>query len=140
MKNRRDFIKTGLAATVGVAAVGTVFAQDKSKTSNNGIHLPGLIYTEKEQGMWNQKSESHLPKIAIDGNQITLTTDHGMSESHYIVRHTLVDKKGKVIGSKTFTPEDKPVSTYAIPQDYTGTLYATSFCNKHDFWVKMFKV
>ena len=140
MKSRRNFIKTGLAATVGIATVGTVLAQGESKATNKGIHLPGLIYTEKDLGMWNQKSESHLPRIAIDGNQITLTTDHGMSESHYIVRHTLVDKDGKVIGSKTFTPADESVSTYAIPQGYTGTFYATSFCNKHDFWVKEFEV
>ena len=138
MKNRRNFIKTGMAAAVVAVASGNIFARDNKP--GDEINLPGLIYTEKYQGMWKNKAESHLPKIKIDGDNITLTTDHGMSEAHYIVRHTLVDKSGKVIGSNTFAPADTPVSVFAIPQAYSGKLYATSFCNKHDFWVNEFEV
>ncbi len=139
MKNRRNFIKTSLAATVAVAASKTVFSQNVSKSSSE-INLPGVIYTKKTPGKWKLKVDSHLPQIKINGPEITLTTDHGMSEAHYIVRHTLVDKNGLVIGSKTFYPDDKPVSTYTLPENYKGKLFATSFCNKHDFWVNEFEV
>ncbi len=138
MKSRRYFIKTGIAATLSVAVATPLLAQAHKPAFK--IDLSGLIYTKENQGMWKNKAESHLPKIKIDGAQITLTTDHGMSETHYIVRHTLVDGNGKVIGSKTFYPTDEPVSTHTLPANYKGKLYATSFCNKHDFWVNEFEV
>ena len=138
MKNRRDFIKTGLTATFGVAVAAPLLAQKDNIPFD--FDFSGLIYTRKHQGMWKNKAESHLPQIKINGLQITLTTDHGMSETHYIVRHTLVDSNGKVIGAKTFYPTDEPVSTYTLPEGYKGTLYATSFCNKHDFWVTEFEI
>ena len=138
MKNRRNFIKTGLAATVGVAMAAPILAQNNKPAIKHDFS--GLIYTRENQGMWKNKAESHVPQIKIDGDQITLTTDHGMSETHYIVRHTLVYGNGKVIGSKTFYPTDEPVSTHTLPANYKGKLYATSFCNKHDFWVNEFEV
>ncbi len=138
MKNRRTFLKTGLAATIGVAVAAPLMAQKSLKT--NELNMPGLIYTRKSQGMWKNKAESHVPQIKIDGSKITLTTDHGMSETHYIVRHTLVDGKGNVIGSKTFYPSDEPVSIHTLPDGYKGKLFATSFCNKHDFWVNEFEL
>ena len=138
MKDRRTFIKTGVAALVGISAASPLLA-NVSK-SEKEINLPGLIYNEKHPGKWKLKVDSHLPKISINGSQISITTDHGMSEIHYIVRHTLVDKNGNVIGSKTFYPTDEPKSSFDIPQGYKGKLFATSFCNKHDFWVKEFAV
>ena len=138
MKNRRDFIKTGVAATLGVAVASPLLAQNNK--SANKQDFSGLIYTRENQGMWKNKAESHVPQIKINGDQITLTTDHGMSETHYIVRHTLVDKNHQVIGATTFYPTDEPVSTYTLPEGYKGTLYATSFCNKHDFWMNKVEV
>lgn len=138
MKSRRNFLKTGLAASLGIAVSAPLLAQKNNNPLN--FDFSGLMYTRKHQGMWKNKADSHLPQIKIDGNQITLTTDHGMSEIHYIVRHTLVDENGNVIGFKTFYPTDEPVSTHTLPDGYKGTLYATSFCNKHDFWVNEFKI
>lgn len=138
MKNRRTFLKTGMVALLGVAASRPLLA--KGSKSGKEIDFPGLIYTEKHPGKWKLKVDSHLPKISISGRQVSITTDHGMSETHYIVRHTLVDKNGNVIGSKTFYPTDEPKSSFDIPEGYKGKLFATSFCNKHDFWVKEFDV
>ena len=61
--------------------------------------------------------------------------NHPMTEPHFIVRHTLVGDDGEVLGEKTFSPDnEKAVSEFKVP---TGkkVRYATSFCNKHDFWV-----
>jgi len=138
MKDRRTFIKTGVAALVGLSAASPLLA-NVSK-SEKEINLPGLIYNEKHPGKWKLKVDSHLPKISISGSKVSITTDHGMSEIHYIVRHTLVDKNGNVIGYKTFYPTDEPKSSFDIPKGYKGKLFATSFCNKHDFWVKEFAV
>lgn len=136
MKNRRNFLKTSAMLAAGVAVAGKLKAGEK----HNDLNLPGLIYTEKQQGMWQNKAGSHVPQVKINGNKISLVTNHGMSEKHYIVRHTLVDATGNVIGAKTFYPTDEPKSEFELPAGYKGKLYATSFCNKHDFWVNEFEV
>jgi superoxide reductase len=140
MKNRREFLKRGAVLASAIAVSAPLMAKPKSEKSKK-ISFPGVIYTEEEQGKWDGKAGSHLPKVTVDGNKVTLFTKHGMSESHYIVRHTLVNEAGKMIGSKTFAGTDeKAESTFELPAGYKGKLYATSFCNKHDFWVKEFSV
>ncbi len=62
-------------------------------------------------------------------------TKHPMSSEHFIVRHTLVLADGTTVGAKTFTPADKPESSYELPAGYKGKITATSFCNQHDFWL-----
>ena len=138
MSNRRTFIKTTLLVASGVAVSATALAKGKDKTPK----FPSIIYTANNQGVWKGKAGSHAPKITVDGNKLTIFTDHGMSEKHYIVRHTLVTRRGKVLGSKTFYPNvDKEArSVHDLPDNFSGKLYATSFCNKHDFWLTEFDV
>lgn len=129
MNNRRDFLKTSLIATGGMLAGGTARA-------SSDVPFAGVIYTADNPGQWAGKVNSHAPKVAVDSGKVTITTDHPMSVKHYIVRHTLVTPEGEVLGATTFTPADEePVSTHQLPEGYSGKLYATSFCNKHDFWL-----
>lgn len=138
MKNRRNFLKSGVLLASGLAVSAPLLAKSKK---DHDPKFPGVIYTDEDPGMWAGKQGLHVPIVTIKGSSITLFTDHPMSEVHYIVRHTLVDKNGKVIGSKTFYPMDeKAISHFEIPSGYKGKLYATSFCNKHDFWLKEFVV
>jgi superoxide reductase len=138
MSNRRNFIKTTLLVASGLAVSGTTFAKGNKKTQK----FPGIIYSEKDQGDWEGKAGSHAPKITMNGSKLTMLTDHGMSERHYIVRHTLVTPKGEVLGTQTFYPneDEKALSTHDLPSGYSGKLYATSFCNKHDFWLTEFEI
>lgn len=126
--NRRTFIRTSaaVAATASVVGAGNVFAS--SSTS-------GIIYSASDEGKWKGKNGSHAPMIHVGGSNVHVMTKHGMSEKHFIVRHTLIAEDGTVLGSKTFTPTDKPNSTFTLPEGYTGKLTATSFCNLHDLWV-----
>ena len=140
MKNRREFLKRSALITSGLAISAPLLAKSKSVKSKD-LNLPGIIFTEKVQGKWDGKAGSHVPKVTVAGNKVTLLTEHGMSESHFIVRHTLVDEAGTMIGAKTFSGDDeKAESTFELPADFSGSLYATSFCNKHDFWLKEFSV
>ncbi len=102
-----------------------------------GNELPdNIIYTEENSGRFAKKVGSHLPVVTIEGNRITLKTEHGMSEAHYIVRHTLVAENGEVLGEKTFHfSDEEAVSVFEITGEHSK-LYATSFCNKHDMWIK----
>jgi superoxide reductase len=135
MSKRRDFIKTSVAV-----AVGAIVTKLSPVSAGQSLFPPGLVYTEDTPGKWAKKVESHLPTVKVDGSKITITTDHGMSEKHYIVRHTLVSGDGKVLGARTFSPDDEEaVSIYKVEGKHP-VLYATSFCNKHDLWVKEFSI
>lgn len=136
MNNRRNFLKTTLVVASGLAVART--APSLAGTPN----LPsGLIYTKDNPGMWSKKVGGHAPRVSVEGSQVTIFTKHSMSEKHYIVRHTLVSASGEVLGSKTFYPsDDEARSSYSLPAGTKGSLYATSFCNKHDFWVAKFDI
>ncbi len=130
MTNRRDFMKTSLVITAGVLS-----AKIPSAFAAKALFTKGVIYTKDNPGKWMGKAGSHLPIVTIDGNKITIETKHGMSEKHYIVRHTLVDGNGEVLGEKTFYPSDEKALSIFNVSGEPSSLYATSFCNKHDFWV-----
>jgi len=136
MNDRRSFLKTTLVVASGLAVARTAPAIAGSPT------LPyGLIYTANNPGMWSKKVGGHAPRVSLEDGQVTIFTKHSMSEKHYIVRHTLVSASGEVLGSKTFYPaDDEARSSYSLPAGTKGRLYATSFCNKHDFWVSEFSV
>jgi superoxide reductase len=127
---RRTFLKTSVA-TAFILALG----KGRSAQAAAGSKYAGVVYTKDNAGKWAKKVGSHAPVVTVKGNTVTVETKHGMSEDHYIVRHTLVLADGTVVDGKTFTHTDKPVSTYTLPKGYKGTFVATSFCNKHDFWL-----
>ena len=130
MSNRRNFLKASVAAAAG-ASLGTV----NLASAFSGALPPGLIYTAENPGKWASKVKSHLPVVSVDGNKITVETKHGMSEEHFIVRHTIVSASGEVLGEKTFSPSDEEAkSVFELPQGKSAQ-YASSFCNKHDMWV-----
>lgn len=135
MSNRRHFLKTALMAAAG-GSLGLAANLRAEPT------LPaGLVYTRENPGKWAGKDGSHLPQVTVEGNSVTLKTDHIMTEKHFIVRHTVVAADGTVLGEKTFMPADEDaVSVFTLPEGTSGTLYATSFCNKHDLWVTEFSV
>lgn len=129
-------MKTTLAMAAG-AVVG------KSTVASAGTKgkFAGIIYTAENPGKWEKKVGGHAPKVKVEGLEVTIKTLHGMSEEHYIVRHTLVCEHGKVLGEKTYNPTDKKAeSTFTLPEKHAKKFYATSFCNKHDLWVTEFTV
>ncbi|MDP6923494.1 MAG: desulfoferrodoxin family protein [Candidatus Scalindua sp.] len=142
MPNRRTFLKSSLAVAAGLA-VGHISPVSAGQSCSS---LKGIIYTKQNPGKWSGKTKGHLPNVKVEGNRVTVTTTHGMSDEHYIVRHTIVSKCGEVLGEKTFRPSDSEAkSVFELPDTSskyawdTTTLFATSFCNKHDLWVAAFE-
>ena len=130
MIERRDFLK-GAMVTVSALTLGVgsrVSASQKAPFTN-------IVYTKDNPGKWSAKVKSHAPEVKIEAGNVALKTVHPMSADHYIVRHTLVLADGTVVGGKTFQSTDRAESSYDVPAGYKGKLYATSFCNKHDFWL-----
>ena len=137
MNNRRDFLKTSLTLGAGVVATSlTACASDKKEAK--ATTPKGIYYSKEEQGRWKGKAGSHAPVITVEGKKVTVETKHGMSEAHYIVKHTLLNAEGEVLGEKVFTSKDKALSTYELKEVPTS-LVATSFCNLHDLWVSEYK-
>jgi len=130
MNDRREFLKTAAlaATTVTLASSGVAFAAPPADLTN-------IIYTAENPGKWDKKVGSHAPVVTITGSSVAIATKHPMSADHFIVRHTLVLEDGTVVGAKTFTPADKPESSFDLPAGYKGKIVATSFCNLHDFWL-----
>ncbi|MFQ5486016.1 MAG: desulfoferrodoxin family protein [Desulfobacterales bacterium] len=136
MNQRRDFLKKSI-----LVAGGLVTGNSTSLLAATENCIAGVIYTKDNPGRWAKKVGSHAPIVSVQGKKVTITTKHGMSEKHYIVRHTLVSTDGKVLGVKTFYPSDaKPVSTYMLSAGAGSRFYATSYCNLHDFWLTEFSV
>lgn len=135
MNSRRFFLKTTL-----LTGAATAFANIPIVQAASGNHPKGIIYTPQNPGKWEKKIGSHAPVVKIKDGKVTIITNHGMSDNHYIVRHTLVTQEGEIIGEKTFSPDDEEaVSHFDLPQKQTK-LIATSFCNKHDLWITEFFV
>jgi len=130
MIERRDFLK-GSAVAVATLALGL---GSRAEASQDAV-FNGIIYTSDNQGKWEGKAGSHAPVVTVDGASVMVKTNHPMSDAHFIVRHTVVLGDGTVVGAKTFTPADKPESSFELPAGYKGKVYATSFCNLHDFWL-----
>ncbi|MDR4506446.1 MAG: twin-arginine translocation signal domain-containing protein [Candidatus Scalindua sp.] len=142
MSNRREFMKTTAAIAVG-AVVGNV---SPVMAAGSCSFPAGIVYSSEKPGKWSGKEKGHAPVVTVEGNKVTVTTKHGMSDAHYIVRHTVVSQDGEVIGEKTFSSSDTEAkSEFELPGGVSryawvrSTLYATSFCNLHDLWVTQFK-
>ena len=126
---RRTFLNTALAAAGAALAPRMADAAGKSEWDN-------VVFTEAAPGHWKGKEKLHVPIVEIKGDTITVTTPHPMSESHFIVSHTVVLQDGHFLNRKTFTWKDAPVSTHTLPPGYKGKVIVTSTCNLHDWWMQ----
>ncbi len=132
MTERREFLKGTLAA----AATIVVVPQLVRAAEPMNAEYKNVIYTSENPGRWAKAAAIHVPRVNISGNKVQVVTpNHPMTEEHFIVKHTLVLADGTVVGDKTFTWKDKPESEYQLPEGFKGKMYATSFCNLHDFWL-----
>ncbi len=126
-------MKSSLAVSAGMLTAGVLPASAAENTKANIF-----AYSKSNPGRWEGKEGSHAPVITIEGDKVTMETKHGMSETHYIVKHSLLSDTGEVLGENVFFPSDKKaISTFEIKGKHKE-LFALSFCNLHDLWVTEF--
>ena len=148
MSERRNFLKLVAAGPAGAlllpmfseTGAGTMAADLESAADVLGKLPDNIIYSAAHPGVWKGKEGSHIPAVDVkkSGDKLSLRveTKHGMSESHYIVRHTVVTDCGKVVGAKTFKWNDEPTSEYEFELDgKCKQFFVMSYCNLHDLWV-----
>ena len=140
---RRDFIRLS-AATVGAGIVAPTTVLANSEKQVKGAS--DIYYTKEDPGRWSGKVATHLPNIEIEkaGGKVTVkvVTAHEMKGyEHYIVKHVLLDSNHKFLDEHSFDPaKDKAAISIFILQNYSGTLYVLSLCNKHDLWLNAAEV
>ena len=150
MSERREFLRLLAAGPAGALLVplftetgrNAIAAEIECAATALGRLPENIIYSKEYPGVWKGKDGSHVPiveaKKSADGMTLKLENKHGMTEQHYIVRHTVVSASGEVLGAKTFSWKDKPVSTHEIKLAATGKeqhVFVTSYCSLHDLWV-----
>ena len=153
MSERRRFLKMAVAAPAGALLVPlfgktgreALAACGACCTSPVGSLPKNIVFSAADEGVWQGKAGSHVPEVRVEraGGKLVVRveTQHGMSEGHYIVRHTVVGECGKVFGAKTFQWKDEPVSEYEIKlPENCKHLFVTSFCSLHDLWIARVKV
>jgi len=147
MSERRRFLRTLAAGPAGALLLpifsqtgeSTLAADIESVAEKSGGLPENIIYTKDQPGVWKGKDGGHLPQISASTEDDQLLVDvetlHGMSEKHYIVRHTIVSAEGEVLGAKTFHWKDEPVSQHKIKAQPGSDVYVLSYCNLHDLWL-----
>ena len=135
---RRDFIRLSVASVgTGIVAPSMVLAEGAKQVKG----ASDIYYTKEDPGRWSGKVATHLPNIEIEktGGKVTvkIVTPHEMKGyEHYIVKHVLLDQNYKFIDEHLFDPtkDTAAISTFTL-NDYSGSIYALSMCNKHDLWL-----
>ena len=90
-----------------------------------------------EEKTTDWKSEKHVPKITIEGNNITVDvgismgTPHPMTEEHYIMWIELICNDN-CYKRQMLAPGMEPKATFVVA-DPSG-LIAREYCNLHDLW------
>ena len=138
--NRRHFLYTG-SAVAASALVPRIQAEDYPAAPDDNTLLGNVIFSADQPGRYAKKAQGHLPRITItktpQGQTVQVETNHEMNGyTHYIVKHQLFDQNFTLLAEHMFNPktEPKPVSEFHL-KNYSGTLFVTSMCNKHDVWL-----
>ena len=140
--NRRSILQ---ASVLGVVAGSTLSGAAVAGNNKGGKLAGAVFYTAENPGRWDKKVSGHSPVVQAEtakgDKKVTVTTPHEMTDSHFIVKHTLFDKDMNLLGEKVFNPaNDKAaISSYSVGS-YKGKVFAVSMCNKHDTWLAEFMV
>ena len=93
-----------------------------------------MVLLEPKTADW--KGEKHVPKITIDGNNVTVDVGismgapHPMIPEHWIMSINLIGND--FYEKKNLKPGDEPKATFVVAN--TDGLWAREYCNLHGLW------
>lgn len=124
MRNIRHFYKCDVCGNVAALV------------EDNGVRLEccGKYMEELKPNTTDASKEKHVPVIARNGNEITISVGsvpHPMEEKHYITWIALA-AEGLTVRKK-LKPGEKP--ELKITLDVPGKVTAYEMCNIHGLWV-----
>ncbi|MBT3330107.1 MAG: hypothetical protein HOK21_06080 [Rhodospirillaceae bacterium] len=98
-----------------------------------------IFYTADQPGRWKGKEGGHSPLIKVDkdGTDVLVraANQHGMSKTHYIIKHILLDAQLNFVKEQVFDQAfDMPRSRFEL-NGVKGRFFVVSMCNLHDNWI-----
>jgi desulfoferrodoxin ferrous iron-binding domain len=106
------------------------------KESGVPIVCCGEEMSELKPGTTDASLEKHVPVIAVDGNNVTVTVGsiaHPMLAEHYIEWISLQTTQGNQ--RKELKPGSEPKAVFALA-DGDSVVAAYEYCNLHKLWKK----
>ena len=139
LSRRRALLMAGGGAAALLTAGGPAVAAGADMRTNLRALAGKIFYTADRPGRWKGKEGGHSPLIKVDkkGGDVLVraATKHGMSGSHYIIKHILLDGEHNYVNEQIFDKAfDNPRSRFEL-NGYTGRLFIVSMCNLHDNWI-----
>ena len=152
--NRRSMMRAGAAFSVALTIPNWLWGcgPDEETTDNNADDVTidpaweGRVetfeadiptYTSEMPGEWAGKEATHLPIVMLLAGQgsVEVSTNHEMTEEHFIAAHYIKDQDGRVIAFAEYAndPDVTPRTTFKLPSG-TTKITVFSYCNKHDIW------
>lgn len=105
------------------------------KIHDSGVSVVccGQKMTRLEAGVVEASREKHIPVVAFDGKEVTVTIGsvlHPMTDEHSITWvYLLTDKGGQ---RKNLAVGDEPTVKFAVADEKPIAVYA--YCNLHGLW------
>ena len=107
----------------------------KVKDSGVPVVCCGQKMTYLEPGIVEASHEKHVPVIAVNGQEVTVTVGevaHPMLDAHYITFVALETDKGAIV--RQLKPGEEPVAKFTIASD-EKVIAAYEYCNLHGLWM-----
>lgn len=163
---RRSFLKISGMAAVAVGAVSCKVSEQNTRRTNSklGVSLPSsnnagadanaivegsteeenllqAAYTADNPGPFAGKEAGHLPQVEGLAFGIKVTTNHEMTQEHFISYHAIFDGNGDLLSQRILDPstDAEAITIFSVPRPSTETFTIISTCNLHKTWKATYK-
>ena len=96
------------------------------------------FHTESDEGLWINKSATHVPVITFNGKDeidVTVRLKPTKKPIHYIEAIVLMDGNKEVASKKISFSYDEPRAHFKLPDPVKGNYKVIVKCNLHDMWM-----
>ena len=130
-------MKRQITIYIFIAFTGLFAAQCGEINENEKIAVP-KYHTQSDEGIWIDKSSSHIPIITFSGkNEINVAVPMKPSNRplHYIEAIVLMDGEREVDSKQISFSLDEPRAHFTLPDVEKGNYRVVVKCNIHDMWM-----
>jgi desulfoferrodoxin (superoxide reductase-like protein) len=104
---------------------------------NEKIVVP-KFHTASDEGLWINKSDTHVPVIAFNGKDeidVAVRLKPTKKPIHYIEAIVLMDGDKEIASKKFSFSYDEPGAHFKLPDPVKGNYKVIVKCNLHDMWM-----
>ena len=135
------------ALIAACSLMALLFLACKDSGGDHGASVPAQkFYSADEPGKWEAQVQDHDPECRIVRDdrgrrllEVSVKFGRRADPGHYVEVITLLNGKGKVIGTHSFERGEIAQAGFEIPDKTPFPLTVVSKCNRHDMWKKEIK-